>query len=837
MPPTSIPPTGTGFAENISLPGAGILRREPIENYGPAPFRHAHSTTDLQGLQRNLNSHLVQQNMRPFATPVNSSQTTSTTLTPHGVSRQASPIAHSGPLHKKRKSAGSGKVPEGLTMTRLQTLQDPVGPSQAWSSTAPSNGTSSAGASPFTPNYPPYSTSFSGAVNGAYNGPVSRPAQLHTGPPTPTSNDNSFNFGNRSQSMENLSAVQQLFSAPSSTHPSRVPSPIANSINHSHVNSLQQSHAQALRNSLYGVPNSSNAQRSPTIHKLIPKEGTKAGGIEVTCLGSGFYNGLEVMFGDAIATTTTYWGETSLVCLLPPAIHAGRVSVTFKHQYQQHMQAQRYPSPPLPKQHVYFTYIDDEDQNAMRLALIVLSQKMTGTIEDAEDIARRIINNQPSGAGAWNASNSQSSGQQRRIPSFHTLLAQSTDMETALLKCLDLIDLDDSPFRACLDLQGPNGQSLLHFSASLGYHRLLAGLLARGANPDVRDRNGMSPMHMAALNGRSQIVRRLRLARGDPTLRSLRGYTPADMAPSQELFNAVSELHHSRSRSAGTIANLSRENSIASLKSFWNGPAVGYTTDQESLSPRSSTGDASEDEGLNMPAQRPATAAQLWARSRRNSAVLEQGLMTERTSEELRAAGFSSPAAAMSAWRDQLAAQIQHFQQSVNWTLPNLQIPTLPPMPNLPDYQMYPVVRRISSLVPQRSPRAETSPDESGRAKDDYHWWELLTGVTSSPPAYEDIYPEETRRSIDDKKISTVRAAVDTFLDDKCAAKFDQATAESSAAKETTDFQKQPLAKQRQEQLKTAHARKVKRLRSDRNLFFFWVCTPRILGSRARLRD
>jgi hypothetical protein len=96
--------------------------------------------------------------------------------------------------------------------------------------------------------------------------------------------------------------------------------------------------AQAVANGLYGMPLSLNPHRPPTIHKLIPSEGPKAGGIEVTCLGSGFCQGLEVMFGDSKATTTTFWGETSLVCLLPPSAFAGSVPVTFKHQQQQAMQ-------------------------------------------------------------------------------------------------------------------------------------------------------------------------------------------------------------------------------------------------------------------------------------------------------------------------------------------------------------------------------------------------------------------------------------------------------------------------------------------------------------------
>src|SRR3982074_2868870 len=124
--------------------------------------------------------------------------------------------------------------------------------------------------------------------------------------------------------------------------------------------------------------------RPPTIHKMIPNEGPKAGGIEVTCLGSGFCQGLEVMFGDVKATTTTYWGETSLVCLLPPATTAGTVAVTFKHQHQQ--QLQPYPTPAIPKQHAFFKYVDDDEQQIIRTALSVLGHKMTGRMEDVRDL-------------------------------------------------------------------------------------------------------------------------------------------------------------------------------------------------------------------------------------------------------------------------------------------------------------------------------------------------------------------------------------------------------------------------------------------------------------------
>ena len=827
-PSTVVPPPGSLFVDSIPLSGAGVFAREPLENYGPAPFRNAHSTTDLQSLQQqHFNPQIPRQAMSPFAVPPHSSQTTSTTLTPRSRSRQASPSTQAGPLHKKRKASGSGKVPDGLTMTRLQTSQGSNGPNQSWTTHTPSNGTVSAGASPYTSNYP----SFVGSQDRSYGGPgTSAPGPVHTDPSTPNSNENGFfTPANRSQSMDNLSAVQQMFSAPSSARPSRVPSPVTVPNN---ANATHPGHAQAVMNSLYGLPSSLNPQRPPTIHKLIPGEGTKAGGIEVTCLGSGFCQGLEVMFGDSLATTTTYWGETSLVCLLPPALHAGLVPVTFKHYYHQQLQMPRYHSPPLPKQQVYFKYVDDDEQELLRHALALVHQKMTGRVEDAGEIARRIVNAQPTGPGSWNGSSSQGSDQQRHTAAIQARLAVSPDLEAALLKCLDLIDLDDSPYQARLDLRRANGQSILHISASLGYHRLLAGLLARGANPDLRDLNGMSPMHMASLNGHSQIVRRLRLAGGDPTLRSLSGFTPADMASSQDVLDAVRALHHhSRSRSAGASAlpYQSRGSSTTSLRSLWEAPSVFESTDLESPVPKHRRDDASDGEGASGSQAKAmvAPAHQLWARSRRNSAAIDQVLMVEHTPVQLTGAtGLLSPAIAMAAWRDQLAVQIQHFQHSVNWTLPNLQIPTLPPMPNLPDYQTYPMVRRISSLVPQRASRPGTSSSGNRDVKEsDYRWWDILTGTASSPPAYEEIYPESDLRDLEKKRASAARATTDALLDHKCATNFDQVDAESSFVVGTMADREILPTKEQQGQSTSDHARKVKRLRSDRKLFFIWVGT------------
>jgi len=167
--------------------------------------------------------------------------------------------------------------------------------------------------------------------------------------------------------------------------------------------------------------------------------------------------------------------------------------------------------------------------------------------------------------------------------------------------------------------------------------------------------------------------------------------------------------------------------------------------------------------------------------------------------------------------------------------LPNLpQLPPLPPMPTLammpalPDYQAYlptaPMVRRIGNLVGNRG---------DGANQQDYRWWDLFSSnVATAPPAYEDIFPVD---QTDAKRASAARAAADTVADNKCVELFDQAES-STVAESSTSAQKRPvrletvhigqkhsITKEQQEQLRLAHAEKMKRLSRDRNLFFIWI--------------
>lgn len=826
----NIPPLMTQTSNGSDgLPGifpvsAGGFSSE--SNFGTTPlppFRNSHSSSDLQSLQRTYPG-IYQSSAGTSSHP---SQATSATMTPRNLSRQASPSGSSGPYAKKRKASGSSKVPSGLAMTKLETAQPLSGLGAVGSSTTSTAATTP---SPYTPNISSFQQQqdLQFAQMAQSMQPIG--AQFHAGPPTPGILDNQFTSTNRSQSMENL--VHQMYSAPPSAHPSRAPSPtgMRNGAQAYQQHHVQLAQALANPNGFYSLTTAPNPHRSPIIHKMIPGEGPKTGGIEVTCLGSGFFQGLEVMFGDAKATTTTFWGETSLVCLLPPATTPGPVLVTLKQQQPM----QPYPTPPtLPKQQVWFNYVDDDEQQIMRTALQVLSHKMNGKPEDIRELARRIIGE---GSSSWGSSTgpTSSGGQQHQHRSALNPATFGIDVEATLLKCLDLIDLDDSPRMPRLNLRRPSGQTMLHLACSLGLHRFVAALLARGANPDPRDKGGFTPMHFAAMHNHPQIVRRLMLCGADPTMRSLQGYTPADLSTTDEVLRATRRIeHHRRTRSGGSLRSLT--SSATSLRSLWEPPSSLHVSSPHA-NESSDSDEGSQDED-DYEFEEADDQSDVWMRSRRPSAhnvVLKP--IEPVSSLELPSVpgGLASPTAAMTAFRDQLTTQIQHLQHTMHLNLPNLpQMPTLPMMPNLPDYQAYlptaPMVRRISALVPQMGTSRPGTSDQPTKDAADSRWWDLFSGavVPTAPPAYDDIFPHG---DLDTKTASAMQAATDVVADNKCAALFDKhEQAESSTTSKSALLDSlrivdgHLITRAQRDQLRLAHAEKVKRLRSDRNLFFIWI--------------
>ncbi|KAL8983396.1 MAG: hypothetical protein Q9205_002349 [Flavoplaca limonia] len=538
-------------------------------------------------------------------------------------------------------------------------------------------------------------------------------------------------------------------------------------------------HAQALHHSLLPLTGASGRPvTAPKVLDTIPKDGPVAGGIEVCIKGEGFFNGLEVLFADSPATGLIVQSSTVIFCTIPPATEAGPVQVTLGGR-------------PQAEPRVLFHYRATDEHDIMSTALRILHYRTTRKWMDPRDVALKIIDGP------------QSNGQQSHSvdAQYQKQLALSgLNLESSILAVIDQIDQAGTSIASLYDLRQSNGQTMLHLSASLGFRQLAAGLLARGANPNCRDRNGMSPMHMACLRGHTAVIRMLLSAGGDPTTRSLLGLAPIDMAMAQDVCLLMSSIEqHKRSRSLGAtpVSYLSRTNSPASIRST---TAMGFG---EPIN----VGDidvAIHNANLEAYRSHPVTPAQVWARSRRNSVAAQQQALLDGSAEHTTNDNHVvTAAAAMAAWRDNLASQIHHFQQSVQRTLPNLQVPNLPPLPTFEGYQESPMLRRISSLVPGRN-------------------------AAPAPPSYDEIYPDPLPSDVDVKKASTVTALGDAVIDSRYAAVFDNLTVNQL---EITDTDRPAMmraiaeasTKLQKEQLRLAHAKNVKQLSNDRKLFFVWI--------------
>jgi hypothetical protein len=516
---------------------------------------------------------------------------------------------------------------------------------------------------------------------------------------------------------------------------------------------------------------------------------------------------MEVVFGDTLATTTTFWGDKCLNCLTPPALQPGQVVVLFKHEHPSFNQLQSQSQPLLPKQQQYFRYVDDRELQMYRLALGILGHKL-GNQADAFQTAQQIMGSDYKGAFNLQKDFQGSSGTQRQVPGLESQ-GKLGDMDSRMLTFLEFIDLDDNPRPPRYNMRCTTGQTLLHFASSLGLTRFVAGLLARGADPDVQDNVGNTAMHLAALNGHAHIVHRLRLAGSSPNARSIRGFTPADLASTLPAHQAaLIPARHYRSRSVGSLASRRRHSSSASLHSLWESSSASGSFDY-------AVDDSEETEDDDEP---------VLTISRRSSVHHDVSVALQ-TAEQATSDGDArafSPPAALVAWRNQLQAQINQFQQSVANAFPNL--PALPPMPALPDYH---AMRRITNLVPHR-------PASSRGAKEG--WWDMLTG-NSSPgatelPSYDELYPhkegEDEEEATRAKKTSMVQAAAEAALDQHFEAQA--GSSRNTSEQKNEDIKdirigRNVISREQQKHLREQQARRMKGLASDRNLYFIWVST------------
>ncbi|KAI5304407.1 hypothetical protein KEM56_006533, partial [Ascosphaera pollenicola] len=582
-------PVSSVLPDHFNLPGAGVFPAgSQMDAFAttayPNSFRLSHSTTDLASMRQPslfphqahlANSRSITRMPNGVAFPTTISRqspgSVATSLSSAGT-RHTSPVDRQGPSSKRRKHSGPGRIPPELAMTRLNGSHSS---SPATAQDAQFKPTDRGFAmQPTTPSLPPSLSP----------GPQLAGDSMLLNQPTET-------------------LLHDMVSTPGSAHTSRPGSPSSGRPSDPRFSTA------ALSGNLFGITPPNSLARIPPamIHKLVPAEGSTTGGSEVTILGSGFFPGMEVVFGDTLATTTTFWGDKCLNCLTPPALHPGRVQVTFKHEHPLLGGVQQPPQSIVPKQMIFFTYVDDRELQMYRLALGILGQKL-GNPADAYQTAQQIMGSDTS--ALWNLPNGYANGGQTggggqqhqgggyqghsRSPGS-PVEGRTNDLDTKMSEFLKFFDLDfsrghhtnggrDAENDDLLNTKSlSGGQTLLHFAASLDLVHFLNGLLLRGADPNAKDNNDNTPLHLAALEGDVSIVNRLRLGGADIHFFNKADMTPADLATTIEAHQALlTARSRRRTRSVGSSSSTYTHLRRRSLDSFWVPSASDASSDVSS---------------------------------------------------------------------------------------------------------------------------------------------------------------------------------------------------------------------------------------------------------------
>ncbi|KAL7269334.1 SPT3 Dosage dependent suppressor of Ty-induced promoter mutations-like protein [Rhizina undulata] len=755
------------------------------------------------------------------------------------------PISPVGSSSKKRKANGHiNKIPQGLTMTRING-------DSSYSNQFP--GTSAPVPMPLNlmntvPSYQPAFPSYTGDLNLQMNNNHSRQHLQWQHVPTatplndPRGDDQAFTFdSNGVQRTDNRNyANNHPFSSPNSTTHSRAPSPSPNKHFHqirmptsvTHFPGQFQIPPNVFPNTRQQIQ---QQQSIPQISRIVPGEGPCIGGIEVTVLGSGFVDGLIVVFGDNPATQNTRFSDSTMICVLPPHVAPGPVVVTL-----------RDIALPMSRENVrFFTYVDDADKSLMELALRVVGLKMNRNLDSAKDVALKILQNNHLLNSAGVENGGQGGNQRRHLESLAGLgFTQNESLETSLLKCLDFIDLDDSPNPPRLWLQNRSGQTMLHLSCILGMQRFTAALLARSVPLNLQDRNGYTALHFAACYDRPEIIKRLLLNGADPHVLTMNMETARQLAVSEEVKRLLPmpqlsySRHHSRNNSCtservfGSKTRSSSAGSIRSIRSFgnmrrpkmFNGKYEGYGSSDEAVS-----SDPEDEQGSNWISSRRSSQHELAvAAAMANAGVPMQNNESGDSSNDASANpnAAMSPAAMMTAWREQITASFQQHLQALQW------------MAAPADYQQMfnrfqNPMAKFNVFMPPSAQHEQRVEEESKQQQHleqgQYKWKELF--VNPPPPAYDELYPQGGSSSGVDTLLARGAAVDDVDLDSKARERAISVASSSRSVSPNIDLDElqrkiahggRDFTKEQQEEYR-AHVRKMKKIESDRRLYFFWL--------------
>jgi hypothetical protein len=186
----------------------------------------------------------------------------------------------------------------------------------------------------------------------------------------------------------------------------------------------------------------------------------------------------------------------------------------------------------------------------MELALQVVGLKMTGKVEDARNVAMRIVGGNAGNDGSDSSGSVSNLMQLASTPTGSTAFArdlrsllfiragETENFESTVLKFLGVLDtplegeLASGAIATAEAISHPTaaGQTLLHLASFMKLATLVQFLVKHDADIDARDRNGFTPLHFAALVGSEECARILVHAGADREIVNSLGKTAEEIA-------------------------------------------------------------------------------------------------------------------------------------------------------------------------------------------------------------------------------------------------------------------------------------------------------------------
>lgn len=168
---------------------------------------------------------------------------------------------------------------------------------------------------------------------------------------------------------------------------------------------------------------------------------------------------------------------------------------------------------------------------------------MTGKIEDAKEIAMRIMGGQDGQGGSTSTVDTSASQLMglaySAVPDSRRLLMarDDYDFESSILDALTFLDIrtdseGSSQVWSGISHTTVTGQTLLHLAASRNFSNLVEALIQRDIALDTQDINGYTALHFAVITGSQCCARQLINAGSNLNIISKMGYTALELAPS-----------------------------------------------------------------------------------------------------------------------------------------------------------------------------------------------------------------------------------------------------------------------------------------------------------------